>query len=59
MRAPSMSRGQTRGMTGRRCLRPYGVPHGSAQENFTDPDSRIMNTDAGYQQCYNESGSRG
>lgn len=45
--------GQTRGMTGRRCLRPYGVPHGSAQENFTDPDSRIMNTDAGYQQCYN------
>ena len=45
--------GRTRGMTGRRCLRSYGIPHGSAQENFTDPDSRIMNTDAGYQQCYN------
>lgn len=45
--------GRTRGMTGRRCLRPYGVPRGSDQENFTDPDSRIMNTDAGYQQCYN------
>jgi hypothetical protein len=45
--------GRTRGMTGRRCLRPYGVPYPSAQENFTDPDSRIMSTDAGYQQCYN------
>jgi hypothetical protein len=45
--------GQTRGMTGRRCLRAYGEPPQSAQENFTDPDSRIMNTDAGYQQCYN------
>lgn len=45
--------GRTRGMTGRRCLRPYGIPRPSAQENFTDPDSRIMNTDAGYQQCYN------
>ena len=45
--------GRTRGMTGRRCLRPYGVPHPSAQENFTDPDSCIMSTDAGYQQCYN------
>src|SRR5579863_331165 len=40
--------GQTRGMTGRRCLRAYGVPPQSAQENFTDPDSRIMNTDTGY-----------
>jgi transposase len=45
--------GQTRGMTGRRCLRPFGEPPHSAQENFTDPDSRIMNTAAGYQQCYN------
>jgi transposase len=45
--------GRTRGMTGRRCLRSYGVPHPSAQENFTDPDSCIMSTDAGYQQCYN------
>jgi transposase len=45
--------GRTRGMTGRRCLRPYGVPYPSAQENFTDPDSCLMNTDAGYPQCYN------
>jgi hypothetical protein len=26
---------------------PWGL------ENFTDPDSRIMNTDAGYEPCYN------
>ena len=40
-------------MTGQRCLRAYGVPPPRAQEDFTDPDSRIMNTDAGFQQCYN------
>jgi transposase len=45
--------GQTRGMTGRRCLRGYGVVRPDAQENFTDPDSRIMINEAGYQQCYN------
>jgi transposase len=45
--------GQTRGMTGRRCLRGYGVPRPDAQENFTDPDSRIMINEAGFQQCYN------
>jgi transposase len=45
--------GQTRGMTGRRCLRGYGVPRPEAQENFTDPDSCIMVTDTGFQQCYN------
>jgi transposase len=46
-------KGQTRGMTGWPCRRPYGQPPQDAQENFTDPDSCIMNTDAGYQQCYN------
>ena len=51
--APDDQDGRTRGMTGRCGLRPYGVPHRNAQENFTDPDSCIMNTDAGYQQCYN------
>ena len=29
------------------------VPEGSAQRNFTDPDSRIMMTPDGFQQCYN------
>lgn len=46
--------GVTRGMTGRRCLHAYGVPRGDAQDNFTDPESRIMATSAGgFEQCYN------
>lgn len=33
---------------------PLGKPKPSDQENFTDPDSRIMNTKKdGFQQCYN------
>jgi hypothetical protein len=41
-------------MTGRRCLHAYGVPRPDAQDNFTDPDSRIMPTAAGgFEQCYN------
>jgi len=32
---------------------PPGTPKDSAQENFTDPDSRIMKTKDGYQQSYN------
>ena len=32
----------------------YGEPDGQAQENFTDPESRIMKTSSeGFQQCYN------
>jgi transposase len=46
--------GVTRGMTGRRCVHAYGVPRSDAQDNFTDPDSRIMPTAAGgFEQCYN------
>jgi transposase len=46
--------GVTRGMTGRRCLHAYGVPRSDAQDNFTDPDSRIMPTSGGgFEQCYN------
>ena len=34
--------------------RPYGEPEATAQENFTDPESRIMKTSAeGFQQCFN------
>jgi transposase len=29
------------------------VPDGKVQRNFTDPDSRIMMTSDGFQQCYN------
>lgn len=46
--------GNTRGPTNRRCKRPLGEPPEKAQENFTDPESRIMQTGGeGYQQCYN------
>jgi transposase len=45
--------GDTRGPTGRRCKRALGEPPEKAQENFTDPESRIMMTTDGYQQCYN------
>ena len=39
---------------GRPYQREYGEPDGKAQDNFTDPQSRIMQTSAdGFQQCYN------
>jgi len=39
---------------GRPYSRAYGEPAEDAQDNFTDPESRIMNTSQeGYQQCYN------
>ena len=39
---------------GRAYKREYGEPDGKAQDNFTDPQSRIMKTSAeGFQQCYN------
>jgi transposase len=33
--------------------RAFGVPEPKAQDNFTDPDSRIMKTSAGFEQCFN------
>src|ERR1700674_5679616 len=33
--------------------RDFGVPPDAAQDNFTDPESRIMKTSDGYDQCYN------
>jgi len=38
---------------GRRFAREFGVPPDTAQENFTDPESRIMKTTHGFEQCYN------
>lgn len=39
---------------GRPYKRDYGEPEEQAQDNFTDPQSRIMKTSTeGYQQCYN------
>ena len=33
--------------------RDFGVPPDEAQDNFTDPESRIMKTSYGFDQCYN------
>lgn len=33
--------------------RPMGTPPDTSQDNFTDPQSRIMKTNEGFQQCYN------
>ena len=33
--------------------RDFGVPPDGAQDNFTDPESRIMKTSYGFDQCYN------
>lgn len=38
---------------GRRFKRDFGVPADEAQSNFTDPESHIMKTADGFQQCYN------
>ena len=33
--------------------RAFGEPAPKAQDNFTDPDSRIMKTSTGFEQCFN------
>jgi transposase len=38
---------------GRPFKRRFGEPKGKAQDNFTDPESRIMKTSKGFEQCYN------
>ena len=46
--------GVTRAMGGRGVKRPYGQPEPDAQDNFTDPQSRIMPiSGGGFEQCYN------
>ena len=58
-RAADDARGRTPGQRrnpkgGRPYKRDYGQPDASAQSNFTDPESQIMNTSTeGFQQCYN------
>jgi hypothetical protein len=42
------------GKRGKSFKRPFGEPEDKAQENFTDPDSRIMKRgSSGFEQCYN------
>src|SRR5699024_9941230 len=50
-RTPDDGRRPPRG--GSRYKRDYGVPDDRAQTNFTDPESRIMVTSKGFEQCYN------
>lgn len=45
--------GVTRALCGRRVKRPYGEVEPKAQDNFTDPDSRIMIVSGAFEQCYN------
>lgn len=45
--------GNTRGPGGGVCKRAFGEPEAKAQDNFTDPQSRIMKTSTGFDQCYN------
>ena len=50
-RHPDDERRSPRG--GHNFKRDYGVPDDKAQSNFTDPESRIMKTSTGFEQCYN------
>lgn len=43
----------TRGPSGRKCKRGFGQVPDKTQDNFTDPESRIMKTGHGFDQCYN------
>lgn len=38
---------------GRPFKHPFGVPDDKAQDNFTDPQSRIMKMGGSFEQCYN------
>jgi hypothetical protein len=38
---------------GRKFKREFGEPKETAQDNFTDPDSRIMMSKGSFEQCYN------
>ena len=42
-----------KGRGSRPFARDFGVPPDDAQDNFTDPESRIMKTSYGFDQCYN------
>lgn len=53
-RIPRDKDGKPKNKNGNRYKRDFGVPEDSAQENFTDPDSRIMKrAGGGFDQCYN------
>lgn len=45
--------GKTRARNGQAVKRKFGEPPEKAQDNFTDPESRIMKAGNGFEQCYN------
>lgn len=45
--------GKPPGHRGKPFKRPFGTPPDEKQDNFTDPDSRIMKQKKSYEQCYN------
>ena len=48
-----MPNDERKGRGSRPFARDFGVPPDDAQDNFTDPESRIMKTSSGFDQCYN------
>lgn len=53
-RIPRDKDGKPKNKNGNCYKRDFGIPEDSAQENFTDPDSRIMKrAGGGFDQCYN------
>jgi len=45
--------GRPDGKKGQPFKKEFGQPHEKAQDNFTDPESRIMKTGSGFEQSYN------
>lgn len=52
-RAEAKRKREGKSKRGPKRKRPLGQPEPKDQENFTDPDSRIMKTKQGFEQCYN------
>jgi transposase len=44
---------ERKGRGSRPFARDFGVPPDDAQDNFTDPESRLMKTSSGFDQCFN------
>lgn len=49
--------GRPHGKKGKPFTRDFGEPPEKAQDNFTDPESRIMKMGNGFEQCYNAQAS--
>jgi transposase len=52
-RHPDDGQRRGNGKAGRPFKRPFAEPEDKAQDNFTDPQSRIMKSNGAFEQCYN------